>query len=106
MLSWHSSFAVRLGDGLSGGLLVDHRAAVREGGDEGLARQVVHGPGKASGGLVDAADGVVGEEWVAASGEAEVVGDLARALLGAHRRDRVAQRDALVERREGAETQA
>ena len=73
------------------------------GGDEGLDGEVVDRSGQAAGGLVDAGDGVVGEQRVGAAGELEVVGDVVAGLGLAHGRHGVAQRDALVEGGEGAE---
>ena len=99
------SLRVDLGDGLAGGLLVDDGRSVRVGGDEGLAGEVVHRPGKSPSGLMDARQRVVGEERVGATAELAVVGDVARGLLFRHRRDRVAERDALVEGGEAAETE-
>ncbi len=74
------SLCVHLGDGLVSGLLIDDRAAVRVGGDEGLTSKVVHRPGKAPTGFMDAREGVVGKERVGPAAEREVMAHVARRL--------------------------
>ena len=64
------------GDGGLGGFLVDEGFAGGECGDEGLQAEVVDCAGVAAGCGVDEGDGVVGEQLVAAAGEAEVVLDV------------------------------
>ena len=59
--------------------------------------------GVAAAGLVDQPDGVVGEQCVVASGQLEVVAQVAGGLFVGHGRHRVAQPDALVERGQHAE---
>lgn len=70
-----------------------------------MASEVVHRPGKAATGLVDAREGVVGKERVRAPAERKVMAHVARGLFCTHRWQRIAQRHALVERGETPETQ-
>ena len=91
MFSSSRSLRVHFGDGLARRLLVDDCAAVRVGGDEGLAREVVHHPGKAPTGLVQARERIIRKERVGASGEFEVMAHVARGLVAAHWRKGVAQ---------------
>lgn len=76
---------------------VDQGLAVGEGGDQGMHRQVVHGPGQSPAGLVDEGDGVVAEQRVGAAGQPEVVLDVAGGLGLIQSGDLVAQRQALIE---------
>jgi hypothetical protein len=63
-----SSVRLHLGYGLSGSLVVHHRAVVGIGSHQGLARQVVDRPGQPSSRLVDAGHSIVGKEGVLAAG--------------------------------------
>ena len=57
-----------LGDGGSGGGLVDDGLVRCVGGDEGLQAEVVDRAGQPAAGLVDQGGGVVGEQLVGAPG--------------------------------------
>ena len=74
VLSFWSSVCRDLGDGSSRGGFVDDALVGREGGDEGLDREVVHRARQASADLMDQVRGVVAEQRVAAAGELEVMG--------------------------------
>lgn len=63
----------QLGDRLLGAGVVDQRLAVGGSGDEGGDSAIVERARQATGELVQAGHGVVGEEWVDAAGEGEVV---------------------------------
>ena len=88
--------------GARGGL-VDDGLAGGEGGEQGLDGEVVDGAGVAAAGLVDQRGGVVGEQGVGASGEGQVVAQVAGGLLAGHAGHVVADGDALVEGGELAE---
>ena len=60
--------------------LVDDGLVGGECGDEGLDGEVVDRAGQPAGDLVDQGDRVVGEQGVGASGEFEVVGEIALGL--------------------------
>src|SRR6516225_8179800 len=92
-----------LGDGGSGGGLVDEVLAGAGGGDEGGEADVVDGPGLAAGGLVDLGDGVVGEQVGGAAGGFEVVADVAGGLVAGHALHLVSDGDPLVEGGQDAE---
>ena len=61
------------GDGDAGGGFIDDGLVLGERGDQGLQGEVVDRAGIAAAGLVDQCGGVVGEQGVGPSGEAEVV---------------------------------
>ena len=81
VLSSWSSVCRDLGDGGSGGGLVDDGLVGGERGDERVDGEVVDRPRVAAGGLVDQGGGVVAEQGVAAAGESEVVAQVAAGLL-------------------------
>jgi hypothetical protein len=91
------SFGGDLGDGGADGAFVDDGLVGGERGDECLEGEVVDRAGVAAAGLVDQGGGVVGEQGVAASGEGEVVAQLAGGFLVGHGWHGVAQSDALVQ---------
>src|SRR6266516_2235054 len=86
-----------LGDGGSGGGFVDDLLVCGEGGDKGGDGEVVDGAGFAAAGVMDQGEGVVGEQGVGASGDLQVVADVAGGLLAGHAVHLEADRDALVE---------
>lgn len=77
--------------------VVDQVAVGGVSGEEGSQRQVVERAGQAVGGLVEACDGVVGEQRLGATGEGQVVLQIEGGLGQVHGRQGVAGEDALVE---------
>ena len=75
------SFCRHFGDGGSCAALVDDGFAFGEGGDEGLAGEIVDHSWVSAAGLVDQRDRVIGEQGVGAAGEFEVVFDVAGGLV-------------------------
>jgi hypothetical protein len=87
---------------LTGGALdavvVDQGLAFGGGGDEGGGGGHVESAGEPVGKAVEAGDGVVGEQWVGAAGECDVVLEVVGGLGEVHRGQAVEDADALVER--------
>jgi hypothetical protein len=82
------------GDGCAGGGFVDDGVVGGERGDEGLQGEVVDRAGMAPAGPMDERDSVVGEQRVLASGQLQVVAQVAAGFGLGHGRHRVAQPDA------------
>jgi hypothetical protein len=91
------------GDGGAGAGFIDDGFVVGAGGEQGGEAEVVDGAGFAAAVGVDEGDGVVAEEGVAASGDGEVVADVAGGFVSGHAGHVVTDADALVESGEDAE---
>lgn len=92
-----------LGDGGPGDFLVDERFAGGEGDHEGLQAEVVDRAGEATRCDVEEGDRVVGEQLVAAAGEAEVMLDVTGCPGGRHAGHRATQGGPLSERGQDGE---
>src|SRR6266536_1263961 len=80
-------------------------AGVVGGGDERGGGGVVELSGEAAGDAVQAGDGVVGEQWLGAAGQVQVVGQVGGGFGQVHGGDGVAGGDALVEGGEHAKAE-
>src|SRR5439155_5754481 len=94
------SLADQFGDGLPGAVVVDQGLAGAGGGDERGDGGVVEGAGEPQAGLVQPRDRVVGEEGVGPADQGQVVAQVLGGLPEVHRRELVADGDALVQGRE------
>src|SRR6266511_4642717 len=99
------SVAGEFGGGAFGAGVVDQWLVVGGGGDQCGGGGVVELSGQPAGDAVQAGDGVVGEQWLGAAGQVQVVGQVGGGVGQVHGRQGVAGGDALVEGGEDAEAE-